>query len=62
MGKCILFLFLVDFWIHGIYSKNKQKNTSQAKHFQNPIEKGQINIPANIYMTSYFPGLVQVLK
>jgi hypothetical protein len=42
--------------------KNKQKNTSQAKLFQNPIEKGQINIPANIHMTSHFPVLVQVLK
>jgi len=42
--------------------KNKQKNTSQAKQFQNPKEKGQIDIPANIYMTSHFPGLVQVLE
>jgi hypothetical protein len=32
------------------------------KQFINLIEKGQINIPVNIYMTSNFPGLVQVLK
>jgi hypothetical protein len=44
---------------------NKIKKTNKKipyKKFQNPIEKGQINIPVNIYMTSHFPGLVQVLR
>jgi hypothetical protein len=44
---------------------NKMKKTNKKipqKQFLNPIDKGQINIPANIYMTSHFPGLVQVLK
>jgi hypothetical protein len=42
--------------------KKQTKNTSQRKQFQSPIEKGNINIPVNIYMTSHFPGLVQVLE
>ena len=47
-----------------IYINKIKKQTKKIPHekFQNPIEKGQINIPINIYMTSHFTGLVQVFK
>jgi hypothetical protein len=47
-----------------IYINKIKKQTKKIPHkkFQNPIEKGQINIPVNIYMTSHFTALVQVLK
>jgi hypothetical protein len=41
--------------------KKKEKKIPHKK-FKNLIEKEQINIPVNIYMTSHFSGLVQVLK
>ena len=40
----------------------KKKKKKKEKQFQNPTEKGKIDIPVNIYMTSHFPGLVQVLE
>ena len=47
-----------------IYINKMTKTKKQIPHkqFINLIEKGQINIPVNIYMTSHFHGLVQVLK
>jgi hypothetical protein len=39
-------------------SKMKKTSIKKAKQFQNPTEKGKIDIPVNIYMTSHFPGLV----
>jgi hypothetical protein len=50
-------------WRHEHNKKKiKNKNITLSEQFQNPIEKGNVDVPTHKYMTVHFSGLILALQ